>query len=103
MPLNKFGRHAGRTYNDDDDDSDFDEDEYLNMRNRRIIQLAPAINDADAVNKKFLEEQLEKIAGKLNNHIIKAETNIQKANAIIREFTGDIEALFKHLNIKKGA
>lgn len=102
MPLDKFGRHAdkSRTYYDDLD-IDLDDDEHLNMRNKRIIYVAAPINETDAVNKKFVEEELAKIMDKLNDHIRRAEDNIQKANKIIREVTTDIEALFKHLNIKQ--
>lgn len=100
MPLNKFGRHAGKHNYDDDSDFDLDDDEYINMRNKRIIHIAPPVNDSDVVNKKYLEEQLLKIMNKLNSHIKKAEENIVKANNIIIDVKADIEAIYKHLNIK---
>lgn len=58
---------------DDAADVDFDDgEEYLNMRNSRIIQVSQTINDSDAVNKRCLGEQLLKMMDKLDDDMRKA-------------------------------
>lgn len=52
----KFGRHATRSrayYNKEDPDIDSENRRYLNMRNKRIIQIAQLTGNADAMNKNF--------------------------------------------------
>lgn len=61
IPLDKFGRHATRSqaYNNEDFDIDSDNKEYLNMRNKHVIQSSPPIDDAHVVNKTFLTQQFQ--------------------------------------------
>lgn len=99
MPINKFGHHSTkyRAYDDDD----YDDADTFNLHDKRIVNISVPVNDNDAVNKKYLEEALNKIVKKLDEHTNSTYNLITTATQIIKKVSHDNEELYKHLKLEQ--
>lgn len=100
MALDKFGRHIQRK---DSFLDSFSDDEYIDVQYKRLINVAIPVSEYDAVNKEFLNNELNKITVTLDRHRGAASKNVSMANQIIKDIQININYLYETLNLTKPA